>query len=65
MLKTQSNMLAFAVMLTATPASANVVTDWDATGVGLVQGNAPFPPPRVGGAYETSWDAPAVNSRSL
>ena len=39
-------MVAFA----ATPASANVITDWDATGVALVQGNAPFPPPRVGGA---------------
>lgn len=50
MLKTHSTMLALAVMLTAAPASANVITDWDATGVALVQGNAPFPPPRVGGA---------------
>ena len=49
MLKTDSTMLAFAVMLIAAPASANVITDWDATGVALIQGNAPAPPPRVGG----------------
>lgn len=51
MLKTHSSMLAFAVMLTATatPASANVITDGDTTGVALIQGNAPAPPPRVGG----------------
>ena len=51
MLKTHSSMLAFAVMLTATatPASANVITDGDTTGVALTQGNAPAPPPRVGG----------------
>ena len=49
MLKTRSTTLAFAVMLIAAPASANVITDWDATGVALIQGNAPAPPPRVGG----------------
>ena len=49
MLKTRSTTLAFAVMLIAAPASANVITDWDATGVTLIQGNAPSPPPRVGG----------------
>ena len=49
MLKTHCTMLAFAVMLIAAPASANVITDWDATGVTLIQGNAPAPPPRVGG----------------
>jgi hypothetical protein len=50
MLKTHSTMLAIAAMLTAAPASANVITDWDAIGVALIQGNAPAPPPRVGGA---------------
>jgi hypothetical protein len=49
MLKTHSSMLAFAVMLTATSASADVTTDGDTTGVALIQGNAPAPPPRVGG----------------
>ena len=49
MLKTRSTTLALAVMLIAAPASANVITDWDATGVALIQGNAPAPPPRVGG----------------
>ena len=49
MLKTRCTTLAFAVMLIAAPASANVITDWDATGVTLIQGNAPAPPPRVGG----------------
>ena len=37
------------MLITATPASANVITDWDTTGVALIQGNAPSPPPRVGG----------------
>jgi hypothetical protein len=49
MVKTHSSMLALATILAAAPAFANVVTDWDATGVALVQGNAPAPPPRVGG----------------
>jgi hypothetical protein len=49
MLKTHTGSLALATILAAAPASANVITDWDATGVALVQGNAPAPPPRVGG----------------
>ena len=47
MLKTHSSMLALMVAFAATPASANVITDWDATSVSLIQGNAPLPPPRL------------------
>jgi hypothetical protein len=36
------------VVLPATTGYANVITDWDATGVAIVQGNAPAPPPRFG-----------------
>jgi hypothetical protein len=50
MLKAHSTMLTLSAMLAAAPAYANVITDWDATGVALIQGNAPAPPPRVGGA---------------
>jgi hypothetical protein len=50
MLKMHSSLLALVAVLAAAPASANVITDWDATGVALIQGNAPAPPPRVGGA---------------
>lgn len=39
-------------LLMATPAAtvahANVVTDWDATAMGVIQGNAPAPPPEIG-----------------
>jgi hypothetical protein len=49
MLKTPSSMVALLAVLAAVPASANVITDWDATGVALIQGNALAPPPRVGG----------------
>jgi hypothetical protein len=49
MFKTLSTMLALAAMLAAAPASANVITDWDATGVAIIQGDAPAPPPRNGG----------------
>jgi hypothetical protein len=48
--KTHSAMLALTAMLAAAPASANVITDWDANGIAIIQGNAPAPPPRVGGA---------------
>ena len=50
MFKMHSSMLALLALFAATPASANVITEWDATGVALIQGNAPAPPPRVGGA---------------
>ena len=49
MLKAHSTMLAFGVMLAAAPTSGNIISDWAATGVALIQGNAPAPPPRVGG----------------
>ena len=49
MLKSHTSILALTAMLAAAPAYANVITDWDATGVALIQGNAPAPPPRVGG----------------
>jgi len=39
---------ALMVVLPATTGYANVITDWDATGVAIVQGNAPAPPPRFG-----------------
>jgi hypothetical protein len=38
-------------LLIATPAataSANVITDWDAEAVSIIQGNAPAPPPTIG-----------------
>jgi hypothetical protein len=49
MFKTQSSMLALVANLAAVPASANIIIDWDAYSVAILQGNAPTPPPRVGG----------------
>jgi PAP2 superfamily len=45
-----SNIVALAVLMTAqaTAARANVVTDWDEKAVGVIQGNAPAPPPQIG-----------------
>jgi hypothetical protein len=45
------NLIVSALLMTSTAATAyaNVITDWDATGVALIQGNVPAPPPRVGG----------------
>ena len=45
------NLIVSALLMTSTAATAyaNVITDWDATGVALIQGNTPAPPPRVGG----------------
>jgi hypothetical protein len=39
---------ALLMTLPATNGHANVITDWDATGVAIVQGNAPVPPPPLG-----------------
>jgi hypothetical protein len=39
---------ALIMALPAATGHANVITDWDATGVAIVQGNAPAPPPRFG-----------------
>src|SRR4029077_1285756 len=39
-----------AVLLPAAIAHANVVTDWDAKAVDVIQGNAPIPPPQIGPA---------------
>jgi len=49
MFKSHSSILALVTIFAAAPAFANVITDWDTTGVALIQGNAPAPPPRVGG----------------
>jgi hypothetical protein len=49
MLKTHRIMAALTTMLVAAPASANVITDWDTTGVAVIQGDAPAPPARNGG----------------
>ena len=39
-----------AVLLPAAIAHANVVTDWDAKAMDVIQGNAPIPPPQIGPA---------------
>src|SRR5262245_49748232 len=39
-----------AVLLPAAIAHANVVTDWDAKAMDVIQGNAPAPPPEIGPA---------------
>ena len=39
---------ALLMTLPATNGHANVITDWDATGIAIVQGNAPVPPPPLG-----------------
>jgi hypothetical protein len=49
MFKTHSSAAALVAMFAALPASANVITDWDANGVAFIQGNAPAPPPQAGG----------------
>ncbi len=42
-------LTAFAAMLLpAAIADANVVTDWDAKAMDVIQGNAPAPPPQIG-----------------
>ena len=41
-------MLALGAILAAAPASANVITDWDANAIAILQGNAAAAPPRVG-----------------
>ena len=44
------NFLVPALMLAAPAgANANVITDWDEKAVSIVQGNAPSPPPLLGG----------------
>jgi hypothetical protein len=39
-----------AVLLPTAIAHANVVTDWDAKAMDVIQGNAPIPPPQIGPA---------------
>ena len=47
MLKTQSSMLALMAAFAATPVSANVITDWDATSCVPYPGQCTIPPPRL------------------
>jgi hypothetical protein len=42
--------LSVAAFLSAAIAHANVVTDWDAKAMDVIQGNAPAPPPEIGPA---------------
>ena len=41
-------VLALLIATSIATARANVITDWDATAVSIIQGNAPAPPPTIG-----------------